>query len=304
MITILGPTASGKTPVAARLAAEIGGEIISADSRQVYRRMDIGTGKDLADYTVDGRQILYHLIDIREPGTKYNLFEYQQDFFDVYEAIQSRGVVPILCGGTGLYIEAVLKGYKLSPVPQNQELRDSLDGKSLDELTQMLTELKAKNGSNMHNTTDVDSCQRAIRAIEIETYNLQHPMPKRELPPVDSLIIGIDIDRELRREKITRRLKTRLEQGMVEEVKALLDEGIPADDLIYYGLEYKFLTEYIVGKLSYDEMFSRLEIAIHQFAKRQMTWFRGMERRGFTIHWIDATLPMDEKVQKIIQLWQ
>ena len=304
MITILGPTASGKTPVAARLAAEIGGEIISADSRQVYRRMDIGTGKDLADYTVDGRQIPYHLIDIREPGTKYNLFEYQQDFFDVYEAIQSRGVVPILCGGTGLYIEAVLKGYKLSPVPQNQELRDSLEGKSLDELTQMLTELKAKNGSNMHNTTDVDSCQRAIRAIEIETYNLQHPMPKRELPPVESLIIGIDIDRELRREKITRRLKTRLEQGMVEEVKALLDEGIPADDLIYYGLEYKFLTEYIVGKLSYDEMFSRLEIAIHQFAKRQMTWFRGMERRGFTIHWIDATLPMDEKVQKIIQLWQ
>ena len=304
MITILGPTASGKTPVAARLAAEIGGEIISADSRQVYRRMDIGTGKDLADYTVDGHQIPYHLIDICEPGTKYNLFEYQQDFFDVYEAIQSRGVVPILCGGTGLYIEAVLKGYKLSPVPQNQELRDSLEGKSLDELTQMLTELKAKNGSNMHNTTDVDSCQRAIRAIEIETYNLQHPMPKRELPPVDSLIIGIDIDRELRREKITRRLKTRLEQGMVEEVKALLDEGIPADDLIYYGLEYKFLTEYIVGKLSYDEMFSRLEIAIHQFAKRQMTWFRGMERRGFTIHWIDATLPMDEKVQKIIQLWQ
>ena len=304
MITILGPTASGKTPVAARLAAEIGGEIISADSRQVYRRMDIGTGKDLADYTVDGHQIPYHLIDICEPGTKYNLFEYQQDFFDVYETIQSRGVVPILCGGTGLYIEAVLKGYKLSPVPQNQELRDSLDGKSLDELTQMLTELKAKNGSNMHNTTDVDSCQRAIRAIEIETYNMQHPMPKRELPPVDSLIIGIDIDRELRREKITRRLKTRLEQGMVEEVKALLDEGIPADDLIYYGLEYKFLTEYIVGKLSYDEMFSRLEIAIHQFAKRQMTWFRGMERRGFTIHWIDATLPMDEKVQKIIQLWQ
>ena len=304
MITILGPTASGKTPVAARLAAEIGGEIISADSRQVYRRMDIGTGKDLADYTVDGHQIPYHLIDICEPGTKYNLFEYQQDFFDVYETIQSRGVVPILCGGTGLYIEAVLKGYKLSPVPQNQELRDSLDGKSLDELTQMLTDLKAKNGSNMHNTTDVDSCQRAIRAIEIETYNMQHPMPKRELPPVDSLIIGIDIDRELRREKITRRLKTRLEQGMVEEVKALLDEGIPADDLIYYGLEYKFLTEYIVGKLSYDEMFSRLEIAIHQFAKRQMTWFRGMERRGFTIHWIDATLPMDEKVQKIIQLWQ
>jgi len=308
MITILGPTASGKTPVAARLAAEIGGEIISADSRQVYRRMDIGTGKDLVDYVVRSqesgvsRQISYHLIDIREPGTKYNLFEYQQDFFDAYEAIQSRGAVPILCGGTGLYIEAVLKGYHLSPVPQNQALRDSLEGKSLAELTQMLTDLKAKTGSNMHNTTDVDSCQRAIRAIEIETYNIEHPTPRRELPPVDSIIIGIDIDRELRREKITRRLKARLEEGMVEEVKALLDEGIPADDLIYYGLEYKFVTEYLTGQNTYEEMFTRLEIAIHQFAKRQMTWFRGMERRGFKIHWIDATLPMEEKVSQIIQI--
>ena len=304
MITILGPTASGKTPVAARLAAEIGGEIISADSRQVYRRMDIGTGKDLADYMVDGRQIPYHLIDIREPGTKYNLFEYQQDFFDIYEDIKSRGAVPILCGGTGLYIEAVLKGYHLSPVPQNQELRDRLEGKSLAELTEMLTALKAKTGSNMHNTTDVDSCQRAIRAIEIETYNLEHPTPRRELPPVDSLIIGIDIDRELRREKITRRLKTRLEEGMVDEVKALLDEGIPADALIYYGLEYKFVTEYLTGQSTYDEMFTRLEIAIHQFAKRQMTWFRGMERRGFKINWIDATLPMEKKIKRIIELWQ
>ena len=308
MITILGPTASGKTPVAARLAAEIGGEIISADSRQVYRRMDIGTGKDLGDYVVRSqesgvrRQIPYHQIDIREPGTKYNLFEYQQDFFDAYEAIQNRGAVPILCGGTGLYIEAVLKGYHLSPVPQNQALRDSLEGKSLAELTQMLTDLKAKTGSNMHNTTDVDSCQRAIRAIEIETYNIEHPTPRRELPPVDSIIIGIDIDRELRRERITRRLKIRLEEGMVEEVKALLDEGIPADDLIYYGLEYKFVTEYLTGKITYDEMFTRLEIAIHQFAKRQMTWFRGMERRGFQIHWIDATLPMEEKVSQIIQI--
>ena len=304
MITILGPTASGKTPVAARLAAEIGGEIISADSRQVYRRMDIGTGKDLEDYTVDGRQIPYHLIDIREPGTKYNLFEYQQDFFDAYNNIIGKGAVPILCGGTGLYIEAVLKGYKLSPVPQNQALRDSLEGKSLAELTEMLTELKARNGSNMHNTTDVDSCQRAIRAIEIETYNLEHPMPKRELPPVESVIIGIDIDRELRREKITRRLKTRLENGMVEEVRALLDEGIPADDLIYYGLEYKFVTEYLTGSLSYEEMFKRLEIAIHQFAKRQMTWFRGMERRGFKIHWINATLPMDEKIRLIKEIYK
>ena len=316
MITILGPTASGKTPVAARLAAEIGGEIISADSRQVYRRMDIGTGKDLGDYVVRSqetgvrsqesvvsRQIPYHLIDIREPGTKYNLFEYQQDFFDAYQDIQSRGAVPILCGGTGLYIEAVLKGYHLSPVPQNQALRDSLEGKSLAELTQMLTDLKAKTGSNMHNTTDVDSCQRAIRAIEIETYNIEHPTPRRELPPVDSIIIGIDIDRELRREKITRRLKARLEEGMVDEVKALLDEGIPADDLIYYGLEYKFVTEYLTGKITYDEMFTRLEIAIHQFAKRQMTWFRGMERRGFKIHWIDATLPIEDKIKIIISIY-
>ena len=290
MITILGPTASGKTPLAAHLAYRLGGEIISADSRQVYRRMDIGTGKDLKDYYIDGDEngngkwIPYHLIDICEPGTKYNLFQYQQDFFDVYQDIQSRGVQPILCGGTGLYIEAVLKGYKLSPVPQNQELRDRLEGKSLAELTQM------------------DSCQRAIRAIEIETYNLEHPMPQRELPPVDSLIVGVSIDRDLRREKITRRLKSRLEEGMVDEVKSLLNSGIPAENLLYYGLEYKFLTEYVLGKLSFDEMFSQLEISIHQFAKRQMTWFRGMERRGFIIHWIDAALPMDEKVERILEL--
>ncbi len=304
MITILGPTASGKTPVAARLAVEIQGEVISADSRQVYRRMDIGTGKDLADYTVDGQLIPYHLIDICEPGTKYNLFEYQQDFYDVYQQIRSRGAVPILCGGTGLYIEAVLKGYHLSPVPQNPTLRDSLEGKSLSELTAMLTELKARSGSNMHNTTDVDSCQRAIRAIEIETYNLEHPTPRRELPAVESLIVGIDIDREMRRDKITRRLKSRLEEGMVDEVRALLDEGIPAEDLVYYGLEYKFVTEYLTGKMTYDEMFTRLEIAIHQFAKRQMTWFRGMERRGFQINWIDATLPMEDKIERIKNLWQ
>ena len=306
MITILGPTASGKTPVAARLAMEIGGEVISADSRQVYRRMDIGTGKDLEDYMVSQRDgsfvIPYHLIDIREPGTKYNLFEYQQDFFDAYQDIRGRGKVPILCGGTGLYIEAVLKGYHLSPVPQNQELRNRLEGKTLAELTQMLTELKQKTGSNMHNTTDVDSCQRAIRAIEIETYNIEHPTPRRELPPVDSIIIGIDIDRELRREKITRRLKARLDEGMVDEVKTLLEEGISPEDLIYYGLEYKFVTEYLMGQTTYDEMFTRLEIAIHQFAKRQMTWFRGMERRGFKINWIDATLPMDEKIEIIKQL--
>ena len=308
MITILGPTASGKTPLAAALAEKVGGEIISADSRQVYRRMDIGTGKDLGDYILKIKdeivKIPYHLIDICEPGTKYNLFQYQQDFYDAYQDICRRGVVPILCGGTGLYIEAVLKGYKLSPVPQNPELRQRLESKSLEELTEMLVELKEKNGSNMHNKTDVDSCQRAIRAIEIETYNLEHPMPRRELPPVDSLIVGVHIDREQRREKISRRLKARLEEGMIDEVKALLAEGIPSEDLLYYGLEYKFVTEYIIGNTTYDEMFQHLEIAIHQFAKRQMTWFRGMERRGFKIHWIDAMRPMDDKVKEILALWQ
>ncbi len=298
LLTILGPTASGKTPLAAAVARELDGEIISADSRQVYRRMDIGTGKDLADY----QDVPYHLIDIAEPGTKYNLFQYQQDFFQAYSDITTRGRCPILCGGTGLYIEAVLKGYQLSPVPQNPELRSSLEGKTLAELTQLLTDLKAQNGSTMHNTTDVDSCQRAIRAIEIETYNLHTPTPRRQLPPIDSLIIGVNIDREERRRKITRRLKARLQEGMVEEVRSLLQEGIAPDDLIYYGLEYKFVTEYVMGQTTYEEMFQRLEIAIHQFAKRQMTWFRGMERRGFTIHWIDALLPMEEKVSHIRSL--
>ena len=297
MVTILGPTASGKTPLAAALARETDGEIISADSRQVYRRMDIGTGKDLSDYN----HVPYHLIDICEPGTKYNLFQYQQDFFDAYEDIVKRGRQPILCGGTGLYIEAVLKGYHLSPVPQNPELREQLEGRTLDELTTLLRDLKARSGSVMHNTTDVDSCQRAIRAIEIETYNLAHPLPLRELPAIDSLIVGVSIDRELRRQKITQRLKTRLEEGMVDEVRNLLESGIAAEDLIYYGLEYKYVTEYVTGRLTYDEMFRQLETAIHQFAKRQMTWFRGMERRGFSIHWIDATLPMNEKVAAIRQ---
>ncbi|MDE5571854.1 MAG: tRNA (adenosine(37)-N6)-dimethylallyltransferase MiaA [Prevotella sp.] len=300
MLTILGPTASGKTSLAVAVARKLGGEIISADSRQVYRRMDIGTGKDLAEY----EEVPYHLIDIVEPGTKYNLFQYQQDFFEVYNKIVDNGGTPILCGGTGLYIEAVLKGYQLSPVPQNPELRQRLEGKSLAELTEMLRELKSQSGSVMHNKTDVDSAQRAIRAIEIEEYNLRTPVPQRELPPIDSLIIGVKIDREARRVKITRRLKARLEEGMIDEVKGLLNEGIPAEDLIYYGLEYKFVTEHLLGKTTYDEMFQRLEIAIHQFAKRQMTWFRGMERRGFTIHWLDALQPMEERVDEIIRLCQ
>lgn len=303
MITILGPTASGKTELAAHLAARLNAEIISADSRQVYRGMDIGTGKDLADYTVEGHAIPYHLIDICEPGTKYNLFRYQQDFLDCYEDIRSRGALPILCGGTGLYIEAVLKGYSLSPVPQNPALRTELEGKNLEELTNILVDLKRRNHSVMHNKTDVDSCQRAIRAIEIETYNLTKPTEERQCPPIDSLIIGVDIEREARREKITHRLKTRLEGGMVDEIDGLLKRGIPAEDLIYYGLEYKFVTEYLIGKLSYDEMFQQLEIAIHQFAKRQMTWFRGMERRGFTIHWVNAARKMEDKVEEILKLW-
>ncbi|EFI49850.1 tRNA delta(2)-isopentenylpyrophosphate transferase [Segatella oris C735] len=302
MITILGPTASGKTDLAAHLAYQLDAEIISADSRQVYRGMTIGTGKDLDDYVVHGREIPYHLIDICEPGTKYNLFRYQEDFFSAYTDIVARGKQPILCGGTGLYIESVLKGYHLSPVPQNQALRDKLADKSLGELTEILAELKSQSGSKMHNKTDVDSCQRAVRAIEIESYNLEHPMENRVFPSIDSVIIGVDIDRDARRAKISDRLKKRLENGMVAEVKGLLDRGVPAENLIYYGLEYKFVTEYLMGKTSYEDMFRGLEIAIHQFAKRQMTWFRGMERRGSVIHWVDVLLPMEEKIKEVLAL--
>lgn len=302
MITIIGPTACGKTEVATRLAARIGGEILSGDSRQVYRQMDIGTGKDLGDYIVDGKPIPYHLIDIAQPGTKYDLFQYQRDFYHAYQDIMERGAWPILCGGTGLYIEAVLKGYALSPVPQNQELREHLEGKSLEELTTMLKALKQKTGSAMHNTTDVDSPRRAIRAIEIEQYNLEHAAGRRTLPAIDSTIIGINMPRDERRRRITARLKQRLEGGMIDEVRSLLDSGIPAGNLIYYGLEYRYVTLHVLGQLSYDEMFRQLEIAIHQFAKRQMTWFRGMERRGTTIHWIDGTLPLQDKVNEILNL--
>ena len=297
LVTILGPTASGKTPLAAALAYRLNAEIISGDSRQVYRRMDLGTGKDLADYVVDGKRIPYHLIDIVEPGYKYNVFEFQRDFLQAYDEIRQRGVLPILCGGTGMHIESVLKGYKLLPVPENPELRASLADKSLDELTTILAGYK-----KLHNSTDVDTVKRAIRAIEIEEYYRQQPVSAREFPAINSLVIGVDIDRDLRRAKITRRLKQRLDEGMVDEVRALLDAGIPAEDLIYYGLEYKYLTLYAVGQLTYDEMFHQLEIAIHQFAKRQMTWFRGMERRGFNIHWIDASLPMEQKVEEIVGL--
>ena len=297
LITILGPTASGKTSLAAALADRLGTEIISGDSRQVYRRMDLGTGKDLVDYVVQGREVPYHLIDIVEPGYKYNVFEYQRDFLKAYEDITAKGKLPVLCGGTGMYIESVLKGYRLLPVPENPELRASLEGKTLEELTRILSGYK-----KLHNSTDVDTAKRAIRAIEIEEYYKQQPPEYREFPSLESLIIGVDIDRELRREKITRRLKQRLDEGMVDEVRGLLAEGIPAENLIYYGLEYKFLTQYAIGELTYEEMFHQLETAIHQFAKRQMTWFRGMERRGFTIYWLDATLSMEDKVERIINL--
>ena len=300
MITILGPTACGKTALAVSLAAKMGGEIISADSRQVYRGMDVGTGKDLSEYQMDGKQILYHLIDIEEAGQKYNLFRFQEDFNAAYEDITSRGVQPILCGGTGLYMEAVLKGYALSPVPQDDNLRKKLSTRSLGELKELLIWLKARNGSAMHNETDVDTVSRAVRAIEIEFHNLLHPVDTRRVPAVGSLIVGLDVDRDIRRERITARLKARLEEGMVEEVRGLLEkDGITKEDLMYYGLEYKYVTAYVVGEMSYKDMLNQLEIAIHQFAKRQMTWFRGMERRGFNIHWLDASIPMADKLAQI-----
>ena len=295
LITILGPTASGKTALAAALAARLDTEIISADSRQLYRGMDIGTGKDLADYVVDGKSIPYHLIDICDPGYKYNVFEYQHDFFRVFTSLRERGLVPILCGGTGLYIEAVLKGYKLLDVPPNPALRERLREKSLPELEILLASYKV-----LHNKTDVDSVQRAIRAIEIEEFYRTQAPDVREYAPLNSLLVGVAIDRELRREKISMRLRARLDEGMVDEVRRILSNGVAPEDLIYYGLEYKFLTLYIIGKLTYEEMVSQLEIAIHQFAKRQMTRFRGMECRVCTIHWLDATLPMADKVEQIL----
>ena len=290
LIVILGPTASGKTAFAAHLAHAINGEIISADSRQIYRRMDLGTGKDYDDYQVEGTTVPAHLIDIREPGYKYNVYEYQTDFFKAYHEVFQKGAFPIMCGGTGLYIEAVLQGFKMIHVP-------SLKGKSLAELETILRSFR-----RLHNNTDTDTIKRAIRAIEIETYYANHPEIEVELPEIHPLIVGVDIDRELRREKITKRLEQRLNEGMIEEVKNLLDEGINPDDLIYYGLEYKFVTRYLIGDIGYEQMKTLLNIAIHQFAKRQMTWFRRMERNGFTIHWMDARTPISERIDTVKQL--
>ena len=289
LISIIGPTATGKTAIAAKLAERIGGEVISGDSRQVYRGMDLGTGKDSADYGA----VPYHLIDICEAGEKYNVFRYQNDFLAAYEDICGRGRHPILCGGSGLYVESVLRGYRLQDVPQNAALRERLEQKSLEELTEILRGYK-----QLHNTTDVDTAKRAIRAIEIEEYYREHPVDERPFPKIPAVVIGIDVPREVRRERISRRLRDRLDAGMVDEVRRLLERVAP-EDLIYYGLEYKYLTQYVIGELTYDEMVRQLEIAIHQFAKRQMTYFRGMERRGVAITWIDGTLEMEEKIKMI-----
>ena len=292
LITVLGPTASGKTRFAVQLADRLGAEIISGDSRQVYRRMDLGTGKDLDDYRIGDRSVPYHLIDIVEPGTKYNVFEYQRDFLEAYNDIHQRGRKAVLCGGTGLYIESVLRAYRLSPVPQNPELRESLADKSLEELTALLATYKS-----LHNTTDVDTAQRAIRAIEIEEYYRQTPLDRRPFPKIESLTLGVDVSREVRRERISQRLRKRLDEGMCGEVERLLAEGIKPEDLIYYGLEYKYVTLYVTGQITFDEMAQQLEIAIHQFAKRQMTWFRGMERRGTPILWIRLGEDFDETLR-------
>jgi tRNA dimethylallyltransferase len=299
MIIITGPTASGKTAFAALLASKLGAEIISADSRQVYRGMDIGTGKDYQDYIVDGRQIPYHLVDIADPGYKYNVFEYQRDFMEVYNRLKQNNVLPVVCGGSGMYIDSIVSGYKLIRVPHDYELRKRLEDKSLDELTTLLASYKT-----LHNKTDVDTQKRAIRAIEIEEYYLQNTGTAHELPGIKPLIIGIMFDRETRRERISARLKARLQSGMIEEVKKLLDSGVRADDLIYYGLEYKYVCLYLQGRSTYDEMERGLETAIHRFAKRQMTWFRGMERKGINIHWLPGDMDNDDKVEEVLSYFR
>ncbi len=298
LITILGPTATGKTGVAAHLAARLEGEVISADSRQVYRRMDLGTGKDYEDYFVNGVEMPSHLIDIEDAGVHYNVYRFQTDFIKAFDEIRSRNKFPVLCGGSGLYIEAVLKNYRLIEVPPNKELRKELEGKNLEELTEILNTIKP----DIHNTTDIETDRRAIRAIEIEKYYAEHPQIDSYFPEISSLNIGVKVSREIRRQRITVRLKQRLENGMLDEVQKLLNSGLAPEQLIYYGLEYKYLTLHLTGKLTYEEMFNMLEIAIHQFAKRQMTWFRGMEKRGTKIHWIDGMLPMEEKINAILEL--
>ncbi|MBQ6694003.1 MAG: tRNA (adenosine(37)-N6)-dimethylallyltransferase MiaA [Bacteroidaceae bacterium] len=297
MLAVVGPTACGKTALAVELALAFGGEVLSADSRQVYRGMDIGTGKDLSEYVRGDVNVPVHLVDIAEAGYRYNVFEYQRDFLRAYEGVVQRGNLPVLCGGSGMYVESVLRGYRLIPVPENQELRERLQHKSLEELTAILSTYKI-----LHNNTDTDTVKRAIRAIEIEEYYAAARVEEREFPTIRTLTLGVDVSREVRRERISKRLRARLEEGLIEEVERLLANGLTAEQLIYYGLEYKFVTLYITGALTREEMFQGLETAIHQFAKRQMTWFRGMERRGVNIHWVDISLPLPEIIETIKRL--
>lgn len=297
LLVVTGPTASGKTSLAAAVASATGGEVISADSRQVYRSMDLGTGKDYSDYIVDGKKVPCHLIDIADPGYKYNVFEYQRDFVKVYNNLKERKVFPVVCGGSGMYIDSIISGYKMHEVPPDSGLRARLEKKSMEELTEILSTYR-----KLHNTTDIDTKKRVIRAIEIEHFNRFSKKKQTQFPALKPLITGVMTDRDVRRARITERLKQRLDAGMVIEVESLLDRGVSQETLIYYGLEYKYITNYLKGQTGYDEMVRDLEVAIHQFAKRQMTWFRGMERRGTTIHWIDGSLPMEEKVGKILSL--
>jgi tRNA dimethylallyltransferase len=297
LITILGPTASGKTAVAAKIASVLDGEVISADSRQVYRGMDLGTGKDYSDYIVDGQNIPYHLIDIVDAGYEYNVYEYQKDFLRVYAEITDREKLPVMCGGSGLYLEAILKNYKLIQVPVNEKLREEMDDKLLWELTEILRSYK----NYLHNQTDTESSKRAIRAIEIEEYYLAHPEIDTGMPDIRSLVVGVKFDRLSRRKRITSRLKQRLNERMLDEVQRLLDSGLTPEQLTYYGLEYKYMTLHLTGKITYQEMFDGLNVAIHQFAKRQMTWFRRMEKQGIDIHWLDGYMPLDEKIDRILE---
>lgn len=297
MLAVVGPTACGKTALAVELALALDGEVLSADSRQVYRGMDIGTGKDIAEYSRGDIHVPYHLIDIVDAGEKYNLFEFQRDFLDAYNDVKARGLTPIMCGGSGMYVESVLKGYRLIPVPENEALRESLQEKSLEELAAILASYKT-----LHNNTDTDTVKRAIRAIEIEEYYANCPVEERSFPQIKCLTVGVSVERDVRRERISRRLHARLQEGLVEEVERLLASGITAEQLIYYGLEYKYVTLFLTGALTRSEMEKSLEIAIHQFAKRQMTWFRGMERRGVDIKWIDGSLPVNSQVEQIKEL--
>jgi len=297
IIVITGPTATGKTRLAALVADRIGGEVISADSRQVYRGMDIGTGKDMSDYVIDGRMVPVHMVDVADAGYRYNVYEYQRDFLKVFEELSSRGCLPVVCGGSGMYVDSIVSGYRLIQVPVNSPLRALLAGHSLEELTEILAHYRS-----LHNQTDVDTVKRAVRAIEIADYYMNHPVDDKPFPVKNPLVTAVFFDRETRRTRISERLRARIDNGMIEEVQHLLASGINPDDLIYYGLEYKYVTLYLMNNIGYEEMFRKLEVEIHRFAKRQMTWFRGMERRGITINWIDGQLPEKEKVDVIVKL--